>query len=71
MVFSRRVKDERNTSNANTNILYVDEPEVEDNDALTDLVQQSESKISPNPRSHRYHPMNDMLSREAESIEQI
>jgi hypothetical protein len=65
MLFSRRVKEEH-TSNANTNILFVDEGENEDNDALTDLVHQSESKLKPN--SHRYH-LNDMLSRE-ESIEQ-
>jgi hypothetical protein len=60
----------RNTSIANINILFVDEGENEDNDELTDLVHQSESKFQfkLKPNSHRYH-LNEMLSRE-ESIEQ-
>lgn len=70
MAFSRRVKEHPDNSNANTNtnILYLDDPDHEDapNDALTDLLQHSESKH----RTHRYRP-SDMLSREAESIDQI
>jgi len=70
MAFSRRAKEHPDNSNANTNtnILYLDDPDHEDapNDALTDLLQHSESKH----RTHRYRP-SDMLSREAESIDQI
>jgi hypothetical protein len=62
----------QNNSNANTNILYVEDEEEEDNDALSDLVHQSESKSKIRPQQNsRYRKRNDILSREVESIEEI
>lgn len=48
------------TSNANTNILYLEDQE-DNNDALTQLVQRSESKHQSRPEP-RYHPRHDLLS---------
>lgn len=66
-MFAReRVKE--GTSNANTNILYMEEDE-DNKDALSDFVQhQSETKSKPKPLP-RYPLHNEILS--GRSIEQI
>lgn len=54
------------TSNANTNIVYLEEPQ-DNNDALTELVHRSDSRHRPRPLPR--YPNHDILS--GRSIEQI